>query len=142
MICFILYFWKTPALLSLTNLLSFESYGISVQQLFGFCTLFTVLKKRKFGSGERNTWTVVAFNFRRILSVFKARCHTRFQRALMHALAFSKKLLWLAQTDVIIMKSQTHAVNARWKCMWQLGFTFIKTKSLREEKEFPDNSKW
>jgi len=32
---------------------------------------------------------------------------------LLHAVAFSKKLPWLAQTKVITSKTKTHAVNAR-----------------------------
>ena len=32
---------------------------------------------------------------------------------LMHAIAISKKLLWLGQTNVITFKTQTHALNAR-----------------------------
>jgi len=34
---------------------------------------------------------------------------------LLHAVAFSKKLRWLAQTKVITSKTQPHAVNSRWK---------------------------
>ena len=33
--------------------------------------------------------------------------------------AFSKKLLWLAQTNVITMKKQMHTVNSRSKRVWQ-----------------------
>jgi len=32
---------------------------------------------------------------------------------LLHVAAFSKKLRWLAQTKVIALKTQLHAVNAR-----------------------------
>jgi len=32
---------------------------------------------------------------------------------LLHVVAFSKKLPWLAQTKVITLKTQLHAVNAR-----------------------------
>jgi hypothetical protein len=32
---------------------------------------------------------------------------------LLHAVAFSKKLHWLAQTKVISLKTQLHEVNAR-----------------------------
>jgi len=32
---------------------------------------------------------------------------------LLHVVAFSKKLRWLAQTKVITLKTQLHAVNAR-----------------------------
>ncbi len=34
---------------------------------------------------------------------------------LLHVVAFSKKLQWWAQTKVITLKTQLHAVNARWK---------------------------
>jgi len=34
---------------------------------------------------------------------------------LLHVVAFSKKLRWLAQTKIITLKTQLHAVNARWK---------------------------
>ncbi len=43
----------------------------------------------------------------------KLSCHSRFQRALLHAAVFSKKLRWLAQTKVISLKMQLHAVNVR-----------------------------
>jgi len=43
----------------------------------------------------------------------KLSCDSRFQRALLHAFAFSKYLPWLVQTSVITWKTQTHAVNAR-----------------------------
>jgi len=39
----------------------------------------------------------------------KLRCDMR----LLHAVAFSKKLRWSAQTKVITLKTQPHAVNAR-----------------------------
>ncbi len=42
---------------------------------------------------------------------------------LLHAVAFSKKLPWLAQTKVITSKTKTHAVNARWKRLSQLSFS-------------------
>jgi len=32
---------------------------------------------------------------------------------LLHVVAFSKKLRWLAQAKVITLKTQLHAVNAR-----------------------------
>jgi hypothetical protein len=32
---------------------------------------------------------------------------------LLHVVAFSKKLRWLAQTKAITLKTQPHAVNAR-----------------------------
>ena len=34
-----------------------------------------------------------------------------FNMRLLHAIAFLKKLLWLAQTIVITQKTQTHSVN-------------------------------
>ena len=42
-----------------------------------------------------------------VLNVFNVR--------LLHAVAFSKKLHWLAQTNVITSKTQTHVLNARIK---------------------------
>jgi len=42
--------------------------------------------------------------------------------SLLHVVAFSKKLLWLAQTKVISLKTQLHAVNASWKRLSQLSF--------------------
>ena len=36
-----------------------------------------------------------------------------FNMRLLHAVALSKKLLWLVQTNVITLKTQTQAVNAR-----------------------------
>ena len=50
-----------------------------------------------------------------------------FNMRLLHAIAFSKKLLWLAQTNVISFKTQTHAVNASWKHVSQLGFNVVRT---------------
>ena len=48
--------------------------------------------------------------------------HAFFNVRLLHAVAFSKKLLRLAQTIEIYLKTQTHAVNARWKRVSQLDF--------------------
>ena len=42
---------------------------------------------------------------------------------LLHPVTFSKKPLWLVQTNVIALKTQTHAVNARLKRVSQLGLT-------------------
>jgi len=39
----------------------------------------------------------------------------------LHVIAFSKKLRWLAQTKVITLKTQLHAVNACWKRLSQLS---------------------
>ena len=36
-----------------------------------------------------------------------------FNVRLLHSFALTKKLLWLAKTNVITLKIQTHAVNAR-----------------------------
>ncbi len=41
---------------------------------------------------------------------------------LLNMVAFSKKLRWLAQIKVITLKTQLHAVNARWKRLSQLSF--------------------
>jgi len=41
---------------------------------------------------------------------------------LLHVVAFSKKLSWLAQTKVIILKTQLHAVNACVNRLSQLSF--------------------
>ncbi len=41
---------------------------------------------------------------------------------LMQVVAFSKKLRWLAQTKVLTLKTQLHAVNTRWKRLPQLNF--------------------
>jgi hypothetical protein len=37
----------------------------------------------------------------------------RYDERLLHVVAFSKKLHWSAQTKVITLKTQLHAVNAR-----------------------------
>jgi len=50
---------------------------------------------------------------------------------LLHVFAFSKKLRWLAQTNVISLKTQLHAVNARWKRLSQLSFTKVQSKVLK-----------
>jgi len=42
--------------------------------------------------------------------------------ARIYAVAFSKKLCWLAQTKVISLKMQPHTVNARWKRLSQHFF--------------------
>ncbi len=54
-----------------------------------------------------------------ILGTLKLRCDDRFT----HAVAFSKKLRWLAQTKVISLKTQMHAVNSRRKRVSQRTFT-------------------
>ena len=46
-----------------------------------------------------------------------------FNVCLLHAVAFYKELYGFAQNNVITLKTQTHAVNARWKCMSQISFT-------------------
>ncbi len=43
---------------------------------------------------------------------------------LLHMVAFSKKLRWLAQSKVITLKTQLHAVNTRWKRLSQLSFRY------------------
>jgi len=43
---------------------------------------------------------------------------------LLHVVAFSKKLRWLAQTKTITLKTQLHAINAHWKRLSQLSFSF------------------
>ena len=47
------------------------------------------------------------------VSFFKPSCHTRFQRAFLNAFAFPKRLPWFAPTEVISLKTQQHAINAR-----------------------------
>ncbi len=42
--------------------------------------------------------------------------------SLLDVVAFSKKLRWFAQTKVISLKTQLHAVNARWKRLSQRSF--------------------
>jgi hypothetical protein len=49
---------------------------------------------------------------------------------LLHVVAFSKKLRWLAYTKVIALKTQQHAVNARWKRLSQLSFTAMYIKFI------------
>jgi len=44
---------------------------------------------------------------------------------LLHVVAFSKKLRCLAQTKVITLKMQQHAVNARWKRLSQLNLRYL-----------------
>ncbi len=53
------------------------------------------------------------------------RCDTR----LLHSVAFSKKLRWLAQTKVISLKTQPYAVNARRKNVSQRSLNINKTKN-------------
>jgi hypothetical protein len=43
---------------------------------------------------------------------------------LLHAIAFSKKLLWFGSTNVISLKTQPYAVNARWKWLSQRTFKY------------------
>ncbi len=52
---------------------------------------------------------------------------------LLHVVAFSKKLRWLAQTKVFFSKTQVHAVNALWKRLSQLSF---RKKVLHFEREY------
>jgi len=44
--------------------------------------------------------------------------------AFLHVVAFSKKLHWLAQTKVISLKMQLHAVNASWKRLSQFSLKY------------------
>jgi len=44
---------------------------------------------------------------------------------LLHAFAFTKLLIWSAQTSVFTLKTQQHAVNACWKRQWQLSFIIL-----------------
>jgi len=59
-------------------------------------------------------WDVVT-NLKSCVATSVLRMH------LLHAVAFSKKLRWLAQIKVITLKTQLHAVNARWKRLSQLS---------------------
>jgi hypothetical protein len=43
-----------------------------------------------------------------------------FRMRLLHVVAFSKKLRWLAQTKVITLKTQLYAVNAFWSLKLQI----------------------
>ncbi len=49
---------------------------------------------------------------------------------LLHAFGFSKKLPWLTQASVIDLKTQTHAINARWKRLSKLSFIHHKQVKL------------
>ena len=46
-----------------------------------------------------------------------------FDVRLLQSFAFSKKLLWLAQTNVISLKTQIHSENTHWKRVSQFGFS-------------------
>jgi len=67
-------------------------------------------------------------NKSRASSVVKAALRRAFY-ACVYCIAFSKKLRWLAQTEVITLKTQLHAVNARWKRLSQLSL--IEHLSIR-----------
>jgi len=54
----------------------------------------------------------------------KLRCHIFNMRSL-HAFAFSKWFNWFEPTNVISLKTQSHAVNARWKRLSQLSFYYF-----------------
>ncbi len=58
-------------------------------------------------------------------------CDSRFQRAFTAFVSFSKSLPWLAQTSIITLKTQTHAVNARRKRLSQPSFKGKKEDNLR-----------
>jgi len=47
---------------------------------------------------------------------------------ILHAVAFSKYLRWLAKTKVITLKTQLHAVNARWKRLSQLSLKYKRRR--------------
>jgi len=49
---------------------------------------------------------------------------------LLHVVVFSKKLRWLAQTKVITLKTQLHAVNASVKRQSQRSFTLFSELTL------------
>jgi len=50
--------------------------------------------------------------------------------------AFLKKLRWLAQTKVFTLKTQLHAVNARWKRLSQLSFSLLPNLFYIYAKQF------
>jgi len=54
---------------------------------------------------------------------------------LLHVVAFSKKLRWLAQTKVITLKTQLHAVIACWKRLSQLSLRVYEKLKFRKEKK-------
>ncbi len=78
-----------------------------------------------------------------MMSYLKLRCDERFTLRLLHVVAFSKNLRWLAQTKVITLKTQLHAVNARWKRLLQLSLTllFSTYNSLHWPNLFPKSQK-
>ncbi len=73
-----------------------------------FGNILTISIKNILGKTNRHPLSCVA------TSVLRMR--------LLHMVAFSMKLRWLAQTKVITLKTQLHAVNARWKRLSQLSF--------------------
>jgi len=57
-------------------------------------------------------------------STLMLRCDERFTHAFTACGCVFMKLRWLAQTKVITLKTQLHAVNARWKRLSQLSLNF------------------
>ncbi len=69
------------------------------------------------------------------------RIKLRYDERFTHAVAFSKKLPWLAQTKVITLKTQLHAVNARWKRLSQLSLKVSKILKSRISCTLPPSYK-
>jgi len=83
---------------------------------------------------ERNVEKLYFFTFRAPLAVhvempLKLRCDKRFTNAFTACGCIFKEIT-LAQTKVITLKTQLHAVNARWKRLSPLSFKFWVCKSV------------
>jgi len=83
----------------------------------------------RFGA---NTYSNLMNTRNSVCAFLKLRCDERFTHgftALLHVVAFSKKLRWLTQTKVISLKTQLHAVSACVKLSSQRSF---KLKSQKQ----------
>ncbi len=102
------------------------------------------IDKNNFGPGFRFSCYLlfplckVCISMLRFLSCVATRV---FSVRLLHAVAFSKKLRWLAQTKVITLKTQPHAVNACWKRVSQRSFTLTLSSSQGMFNLFFSNKK-
>ena len=71
----------------------------------------------------RLNYTFSFFDFI-VFSLKSSRVATRdFYVRLLHAFAISKYLRWFEPIKAISLKTQQHAVNARWKRLWQRAFS-------------------
>ncbi len=71
-----------------------------------------------------------------LLDGLKAELPQSFSTCVFKVITFSKLLPWIAQTSVITLKSQTHALKAHWKRLSQLSFKVSSCKFCMAQRLF------